>query len=119
LIGRPYGEQLRLKSDRVRAVLASSSAVAGVDVADVLGSPRVFGYRNQAKLVVRRARRGLLLGIYRPGTHQVVDIRECPVHHPLVTRALSAALRRRPCQPVAQAGSGDHRVPPADAAALA
>jgi 23S rRNA (uracil1939-C5)-methyltransferase len=90
LIGRPYGEQLRLKSDRVRAVLASSSAVAGVDVADVIGSPRVFGYRNQAKLVVRRARRGLLLGIYRPGTHQVVDIRECPVHHPLVTRALSA-----------------------------
>jgi 23S rRNA (uracil1939-C5)-methyltransferase len=89
-IGRPYGEQLRLKSERVRALLASSSALAKVDVPDAIGSPRVFGYRNQAKLVVRRARRGLLLGIYRPGTHQVVDIRECPVHHPLATRALAA-----------------------------
>lgn len=56
------------------------------------GSPRPFGYRNQAKLVVRRARRGLLFGIYRPGTHQVVDISRCPVHQALIAAVL-AALR--------------------------
>jgi len=42
--------------------------------------------------VLRRARRGVLAGIYRPGTHQVVDIGECPVHHPLINQVV-AALR--------------------------
>jgi len=57
-------------------------------VPPVVGSPRSFGYRNQAKLVARRARRGLLLGIYRPQSHQVVDISQCPVHHPLINPLL-------------------------------
>ena len=60
-------------------------------MAEVVGSPRAFGYRNQAKLVVRRARPGVLLGIYKPGTHDVVDIRNCAVHHPLITAVLRRA----------------------------
>lgn len=55
-------------------------------------APRAFGYRNQAKLVVRHARRGLLVGIYRPGTHQIVDIRACPVHHQLITAVIAALV---------------------------
>lgn len=58
---------------------------------DVVGSPKAFGYRTQAKLVLRRARRGVLAGIYRPGSHQVVDISRCPVHHPLIHPVLQAA----------------------------
>ncbi len=88
LIGRPYGEQLVWKWERVRAALAAVPILSGTAVAHVVGSPRAFGYRNQAKLVARRAGRGLLLGIYRPGTHQVVDIRQCPVHHPLINSTL-------------------------------
>lgn len=87
-IGRPYGEQLDAKRQRVRAAFAAVPSLAEVDIPEVVGAPRPFGYRNQAKLVVRRAARGLLLGIYRPGTHQVVDIRQCPVHHPLITQTL-------------------------------
>ena len=90
LIGRPYGEQLALKQQRVIEALAAFPRLADVGVPPVVGSPQVFGYRNQAKLVVRRARRGVLLGIYRPGSHQVVDISECPVHHPLIRPVLEA-----------------------------
>lgn len=57
---------------------------------EIVGSPKAFGYRTQAKLVLRRARRGVLAGIYRPGTHQVVDIGECPVHHPLINQVAAA-----------------------------
>jgi 23S rRNA (uracil1939-C5)-methyltransferase len=87
-IGRAYGEQLAGKQARVHAAFAGFSSLSGIAIPEVVGAPRPFGYRNQAKLVARRAGRGLLLGIYRPGTHQVVDIRQCPVHHPLITQTL-------------------------------
>lgn len=90
LIGKPYGEQLACKRELLAAALREHTELGHLDVPEVVGSPRTFGYRNQAKLVVRSARRGLLLGIYRPGTHQVVDIRECPVHHPKIGEALEA-----------------------------
>jgi 23S rRNA (uracil1939-C5)-methyltransferase len=89
LIGTPYTAQLEQKHARVAAAMAAHPSLAGLEVPRVIGSPRVFGYRNQAKLVARRARRSLLLGVYRPGTHDVVDIGQCPVHHPLVARALA------------------------------
>lgn len=85
-IGRPYGEQLAAKRELVRDALAAYPRLDAVDVPDVVGSPRAFGYRNQAKLVVRATRGGrserpgVALGIYRPGTHDVVDIRSCPLH---------------------------------------
>jgi 23S rRNA (uracil1939-C5)-methyltransferase len=93
LIGTPYGEQLRRKRELVRAALTAYPSLAALDVPEVVGSPRAFGYRNQAKLVARRSGRGLLLGVYRPGTHEVVDIRRCPVHHPLITVVIDAVAR--------------------------
>ncbi|MDX2166958.1 MAG: 23S rRNA (uracil(1939)-C(5))-methyltransferase RlmD [Deltaproteobacteria bacterium] len=89
LIGTAYTAQLAAKRERLAAALAAHARLAGVTAPAVEGSPRMFGYRNQAKLVARRARRGLLLGVYRPGTHQVVDIAQCEVHHPLITRVLA------------------------------
>lgn len=88
LIGTAYTRQLALKRERVVAALASYPRLAGTAIGDIVGSPRVFGYRNQAKLVARRSRRGLLLGVYRPGTHEVVDISRCPVHDPRITQVL-------------------------------
>lgn len=93
LIGTPYGRQLERKREMVREAFAAHPELAGLDVPLPIGSPKAFGYRNQAKLVARRTSRGLLLGIYRPGTHQVVDIGECPVHDPNITRVLESARR--------------------------
>jgi 23S rRNA (uracil1939-C5)-methyltransferase len=92
-IGRPYGEQLRLKLERVSQVFSRVKSLEGLPIPAVIGSPRAFGYRNQAKLVARSARCGLLLGVYRPGSHQVVDIRQCPVHHPLINRVVDHVAR--------------------------
>jgi 23S rRNA (uracil1939-C5)-methyltransferase len=89
-IGIAYGEQLRRKEERVRTSVSAYPRLAETVIEPIVGSPRAFGYRNQAKLVARRARGALLLGVYEPGTHQVVDISGCPVHHPLITRVLAA-----------------------------
>jgi 23S rRNA (uracil1939-C5)-methyltransferase len=98
LIGTPYGEQLQRKQEIVRVALGGYSELAGVVIEPIVGSPRAFGYRNQAKLVARRTRRELLLGVYKPGTHHVVDISGCPVHHPIIAvvlRAVRGILERR------------------------
>ncbi len=109
LIGTPYGEQLQRKQARVEAALHGYASLAELAVPAVVGSPQAFGYRNQAKLVARRAGRGLLLGMYRPGTHQVVDIARCPVHDPLIASVLAAVrgeLERRDV-PVYDERTGD------------
>jgi len=97
LIGTAYGDQLLRKREIVAAALAAYPSLARVAVPEVVGSPRAFGYRNQAKLVARTGRRGLLLGIYRPGTHDVVDIRRCPVHaapiHDVIERVAEVVER--------------------------
>lgn len=98
LIGTPYGEQLQRKEAGVRTALAPYAELQPVVVEPIVGSPRAFGYRNQAKLVARRTRRDLLLGVYEPGTHHVVDISGCPVHHPIIAvvlRAVRGILERR------------------------
>jgi 23S rRNA (uracil1939-C5)-methyltransferase len=84
----PYGQQLARKRQRVCEALRRRPGLAALAVPAPIGSPRAFGYRNQAKLVARRARGALLLGVYRPGTHQVVDICRCPVHQPLIGAVL-------------------------------
>jgi 23S rRNA (uracil1939-C5)-methyltransferase len=89
LIGIPYGEQLRRKQEQVRLALQAVPGSESLTLHPISGSPRAFGYRNQAKLVARRTRSGILLGIYRPGTHQVVDIAQCPVHDPAIRTALA------------------------------
>ncbi|HSP96980.1 MAG TPA: 23S rRNA (uracil(1939)-C(5))-methyltransferase RlmD [Candidatus Dormibacteraeota bacterium] len=89
LIGTAYTRQLAIKRERVVAALAAYPSLAGVAVGAMSGSQRVFGYRNQVKLVARRSRHGLMLGVYRPGTHQVVDISRCPVHDPRITQVLA------------------------------
>ncbi len=92
LIGRPYGEQLAWKEQRIAALLAGASDAIRPELTPIVGSARAFGYRNQAKLVLRQTRRGLLAGLYRPGTHQVVDVRFCPVHVPAIQQALPRVL---------------------------
>jgi tRNA/tmRNA/rRNA uracil-C5-methylase (TrmA/RlmC/RlmD family) len=49
-----------------------------------------LGYRVRARLSVRASGQGPLVGIFEQGSHQLVDIPECTVHHPLVNRVASA-----------------------------
>lgn len=85
----PYTEQLARKAERVRAALQGYASLAGVELRPLRPAPKPFGYRNLVKLVIRREREGLRLGIYRPGTHEVVDIRRCAAHQPQANELLA------------------------------
>jgi 23S rRNA (uracil1939-C5)-methyltransferase len=98
LLDLDYRKQLQMKSQDFRTLVASKGdAFAKARIMECTGSDVRFGYRHTAKLVVservERARPGAPLGgpgrpepkrwinvgLYAPGTHQVVDIGSCPV----------------------------------------
>lgn len=63
-----------------------------------------FGYRHRARLAVRGRAASPKIGIFQEGSHRVVDIPHCLVHHPLVNEvaaATKAALRRTGVSPYA------------------
>jgi 23S rRNA (uracil1939-C5)-methyltransferase len=76
----PYPEQLTRKRSILSRALAEYPALADVQVAPVVASPRRVGYRARVKLVVRKNRDQIAMGLYVPQSHRVIDISACPVH---------------------------------------
>lgn len=76
----PYPEQLKRKRDVVCEAFGAYPSLVSLDIPDVVPSPRRLGYRGRAKLVVRRHRDDIAIGLYAPRSHRVIDISSCPVH---------------------------------------
>jgi 23S rRNA (uracil1939-C5)-methyltransferase len=99
-----YGEQLAEKRRLVELAFRERFGPLGLAVASVLPtrpSARVTEYRASAKLALGRSERakGAAVGLYERDSHRVLDLRRCPVHHPLVAagiRALAGLLDRAP-----------------------
>jgi 23S rRNA (uracil1939-C5)-methyltransferase len=96
----PYEEQLSEKRRLVAEAFARHFPSGDLPEIDpVVPSPKVEGYRASAKLALSHGRKGVSVGVYRRGTHDVADIPYCPVHHPLVAsgvRALRSVLGKAP-----------------------
>jgi len=88
LIALNYSAQLRIKRDSVLKALRSHSALKSVEVLQPLAAQHPFGYRTHAKLVLSKVHGKVKIGIYRRGSHEVVDLRDCPLHHPLINRII-------------------------------
>jgi len=86
LIGLNYPAQLRWKEDRVKTELHRYESLRQVPVRPIWDAPQTLGYRSHAKLVLERTRGKVKIGLYKRGTHEVVDIGNCPLHHPLINR---------------------------------
>ena len=88
-VGRPYATQLSSKHARVAAALdAALPAGSSPIVEPVAAAPEHTGYRVQAKLMVEASPRGTILGLYAPGSHRILDVSGCPLHHPLLQQAI-------------------------------
>jgi 23S rRNA (uracil1939-C5)-methyltransferase len=90
----PYPEQLARKRGIVREALAAFSSLAGVEVPQVVPSPRRLGYRGRVKLVVRKNQNDIAIGLYVPQTHRVMDISCCAVHPRPVNRVIQYLKRK-------------------------
>ena len=92
LMSWKYDAQLAYKVRRVADALAVYPNLSKVMPEEVWAAPEGFGYRASAKLVVARKRGKAQVGMYRRGSHDVVDIADCPLHHPLINR-VAAVVR--------------------------
>ena len=108
LLDLDYRKQLQMKTQDFRALVAKKGEIfARVRVVDCTPSDARFGYRHTAKLVVservsrpqpgaprlapgEKPKRWINVGLYRPGTHEVVDIGACPVQTPHINSIVSA-----------------------------
>lgn len=97
LISLQYAAQLAFKQERVSQALQEQN-LSALAVPAVSASDPPFGYRASAKLAITRQRGRVSIGLYRRGSHAVVNCSECPVHHPLINRIttlVSAAVQRQ------------------------
>ena len=92
LLSWKYDAQLVCKGKRVADALAAFPSLLEVPLSEVWAAPETLGYRASAKLVVARKRGKAQVGMYRRGSHDVVDIADCPLHHPLINR-VAAVVR--------------------------
>src|SRR5262245_43644208 len=76
-------------SREARAALASLCAEAGLPPPEVMEGP-AFGYRHRARLAVRGRSASPKLGVFQEGSHRIVDVPRCLVHHPLVNEVAAA-----------------------------
>ena len=49
-----------------------------------------FGYRHRARLAVRGRSASPKLGVFQEGSHRIVDVPRCLVHHPLINEVAAA-----------------------------
>ncbi|MEJ2200282.1 MAG: 23S rRNA (uracil(1939)-C(5))-methyltransferase RlmD [Desulfuromonadaceae bacterium] len=89
LIALNYAAQLRFKEEKVRWQLNRYPTLGNVDLAPIWGATQQLGYRTNAKLVIAKERGRVKIGLYRRGSHEVVDISSCPLHHPLINQIIS------------------------------
>ncbi len=86
LIRMNYPAQLAFKEKRLRLALDNHPTLRKLQPLPIAPAAHPLGYRTNAKLAMARERGAVRIGLYRRGTHQVVDIGDCPLHHPLINR---------------------------------
>lgn len=109
-LDRAYPRQLLDKRDAVARLLGAD--LDGIDL--VCELPPRAPMHTRIKLswpILPDAQRGLRLGMYRRGTHEVLDILECRIQDPSLTRIAKRAvdvfrdLRLSPYDEIAQRGT--------------
>ena len=85
-----YPAQLNWKKSFVTRELRKYPSLAEARIYDTLASPKELNYRNTAKLVVAGKFSDPVIGIYRRNTHDVMEIDNCSLHHPLINKVVRA-----------------------------
>lgn len=78
-----YAQQLEVKRKRVTDALVRIGKISSVEVPSVEPSPHPLQYRNKIQLPISGSSGAMKIGLYARGSHQVVDIQQCLLHHPV------------------------------------
>ena len=98
-----YGEKGIAPETRQR--LAELAQRAGLPDPEIIEGP-LFRYRHRARLSVRGRSASPKIGIFQQGSHRIVDIPSCRVHHPAINQVaavLKAAIKKTGALPYSDA----------------
>ncbi|MEI6827106.1 MAG: 23S rRNA (uracil(1939)-C(5))-methyltransferase RlmD [Desulfuromonadales bacterium] len=93
LIAMKYTEQKNWKRGMILAETAKYPLLSAVVVHPLLSPDNLIHYRTTAKLVVAGKFSEPFIGIYRRASHDVYDLEQCPIHHPLIDKVVEAVRR--------------------------
>ena len=92
-INTPLETGLTEKYQQALQILDKDGHLQDARIMEPERSPALLHYRTHAKLAVRArpgdSDGGLAIGLYKPGTHEVVDLENCPLHR----RSINDLLR--------------------------
>lgn len=90
LIAMKYSEQSVWKRGMILAELAKYPALSEIKVHKLLAPDSLIHYRTTARLTVAGKFSEPFIGIYRRASHDVYDLDQCPLHHPLINKIVDA-----------------------------
>lgn len=96
-VNSPYPKSLNTKHDRTLKLFQSAELLAHAVVNRPVAAEHPLAYRALAKLAIRPAKphpeqepRRFSLGLFKPGSHDIVDIVHCPIHVDSIKKFLKA-----------------------------
>lgn len=93
LIAMKYSEQKNWKRGMILAEMAKYATLSGVVVHPLLSPENLIHYRTTAKLTVAGKFSEPFIGIYRRASHDVYNLEQCPIHHPLIDKVVEAVRK--------------------------
>ncbi len=93
LIAMNYPDQAEWKRGFVLRQLEAYRGLDGVELHPLLSPQRLINYRTTVRLAIAGKYGDPYIGIFRRSSHDVVDLCDCPIHHPLVNRAVEVVRR--------------------------
>ncbi|SDX42497.1 23S rRNA m(5)U-1939 methyltransferase [Marininema mesophilum] len=88
-----YPMQLRLKRELVEEAFSRYTGKEGLPIHETLGMEEPWSYRNKAQLPVQKQQGKVVMGMYSPSSHRLIDMKGCLVQHPVTDRILDIARR--------------------------
>ncbi|MDD2899987.1 MAG: 23S rRNA (uracil(1939)-C(5))-methyltransferase RlmD [Desulfuromonadaceae bacterium] len=93
LIPMKYSEQKKWKRGMILAEMAKYPVLSEVVVHPLQSPENLIHYRTTAKLTVAGKFSEPFIGIYRRASHDVYDLEQCPIHHPLIDKVVEAVRK--------------------------
>lgn len=85
-----YPKQLEIKENILKEALFKIGGLKDIPVLPIIPMENPWGYRNKIQLPVGVHKKKLLIGFYKPGSHEIVDILDCLVQDKLATPVIDA-----------------------------
>ena len=93
LITMKYPAQAEWKRQFILRHLREYRDLEEITVHQLLSPLRLVHYRTTARLVIAGKHSEPFIGIFRRSSHNVFDLNDCPIHHPMVNRVVEVVRR--------------------------